>query len=110
MAATEVGADGSTPSHVNVGPFVAATEKAILLAEALPEVVAGGYELRLLRFAALHLVALWLKCDDPSRPDLLVPLPPARDSLVPGRAYPAPELLELLREPARLTSTRAFHP
>jgi hypothetical protein len=35
------------------------------------------YELRLLRFASVYVMALWLKSDAPDEPDIIYPLEPA---------------------------------
>lgn len=70
-------------SHVNSGPFVAATEVALRLAEAHPEVLLHPFELRLLRIAALHVMALWL-VPDGGGPGLLVPLAPRPRDLAEG--------------------------
>lgn len=109
VSAAEIGPGSDATAQVNSGPFVAATEAAMALAEALPAVVARGHEPRLLRVVALHLMALWLKSDDPSHTDLIVPLPPSPPFATPGRVYPAGELLDELREPARLKATKAYH-
>jgi len=109
VSAAEIGPGSDATAHVNSGPFVAATELVMAAAEALPAVVARDHEARLLRVAALHLMALWLKSDDPAHTDLIVPLPPSPPFVAPGNAYPAGELLDLLREPARLKATKAYH-
>lgn len=109
VSAAEIGAASDSAAQVNSGPFVAATELAMAAAEALPAVVARDHEPRLLRVVALHLMALWLKSDDPSHSDLVIPLPPSPPFVTPGKPYPAGELLEALREPARLKSTKAYH-
>lgn len=70
-------------SHVNTGPFVAATEVALKLAEAHPEVLLHPFELRLLRITALHVMALWL-VPDGGGPGLVVPLAPRPRDLAEG--------------------------
>jgi hypothetical protein len=96
-------------AHVTAGPLAQATADAVRAAEALPEVQAGSFEVRLLRVAALHFVALWLAADGPGRA-LLVPLAPAPRGLTANRAYPAADVLALLRPVASARSGFKYHP
>jgi hypothetical protein len=48
-------------SHLNEGPFVASTERALAKAETWPEVKGGRYALGLLSVPALYVNALWLR-------------------------------------------------
>jgi hypothetical protein len=93
---------GASPqfAQINEGPYVAATEAAIVAAEALPQVQQGLYELRLLRIPALYVMALWLK-DDKKKADLIIPLDPAPAPLQAGQIYSPQDFLALLVEPAR---------
>lgn len=104
LAAAEVAADGTTGagefSHINAGPFVDATTRAQAIAEQLPEVTAGRYELRLLRAPGLYVMALWLK-DLRGEHDLVLPMAPAPAPLEAGHAYAASQLTELLAGPAQ---------
>lgn len=49
---------------------------------------------------ALYVMALWLKSLNGSD-DVLIPMPPAHDSLTSGRLYSETELVEALRGPAQ---------
>jgi hypothetical protein len=104
-AAESPDAAPETP-HMHLGATAAATAEAVRVAEALPEVQTGSYEVRLLRCAALPLVALWLHGE---ARDLLIPL----DPLPPGvtsRAYPVPELLDAVRGTAAKRLGHRHHP
>lgn len=72
-------------SSLNTGPFVEATRVAFQMAEQLPEVVNGSYELRVLQIASLYVMALWLKNQQPG-PDLVLPMNPTNQVLA---AHPA---------------------
>ena len=67
MAAAEVQTDtagnATLLANLNYGPFVAATAQALPRVATLAPVSAGSYEVRALRFAAIGLMALWLKPD-----------------------------------------------
>src|SRR5262249_8479311 len=97
-AETTVAQDGTTqvPSHVNEGPFVAATAEAAAIAQALPQVATGDFELRLLRVPALYFMALWLHSQ---ATDLLVPLAPSPIGQE-GQVVPAAEVLTELSQRA----------
>jgi hypothetical protein len=53
---------------------------------------AASYEVRLLRFSAIALMALWLKPDSGAA-DIIYPLAPAPDGLQAERAYAVDEFL-----------------
>jgi hypothetical protein len=79
-------------THLGEGPFGPATARAVTVAEALPQVRSGTYELRTLRVPTLKVVALWLhpgdaEFGDGEAGDLYVPLEPAGAGLTPYVAY-----------------------
>lgn len=94
--ADDAGDAGGSPL-LNGGPYVTATASAIDRLEALPEVAAGDFELRLLKVPALHVVAAWLA----GGRSLVTPLAPAPSFLEAGRSYTEEEFAAALREPAR---------
>ncbi len=63
-------------ANINYGPFVEATARALSQVATLSAVGAGSYEVRLLRFSAIALMALWLKPDSGGA-DIIYPLAPA---------------------------------
>lgn len=84
-------------SHLNEGPFVAATERALALAEAWPEVQDGRYALGLLSVPALYVEALWLRDEDGrDGGDRFVPLDPAPAPLQAEARYTAAEFAAAL--------------
>lgn len=93
--AAEVGFDHATARHqfssLNEGSFADDTPVRVHAAQQLPAVVAGDYELRLLRIPALYVVALWL-VDKQGHADRIVPLAPSPPPLSPGHAYTIGEL------------------
>ncbi len=99
VASVELDLDGSF-NHVNEGPFVAGTAAAMLAAEAMAEVQAGSFELRVLRISALHVMALWLK-DVAGSNDVLVPLSPGPVRLEPGRPLDIGQFTAVVQELAR---------
>jgi hypothetical protein len=77
-----------TVTHVGEGPFGPATARAVRVAEALPQMQSGTYQLRTLRVPPLKVVALWLHpVDDDDDEDLYIPLEPAGAGLTPFIAY-----------------------
>jgi hypothetical protein len=97
VASAELGdPDAGTGFIATEGPFVEETAAAVASAEQMPEVVAGDYELRLLRIPSAYLMALWLK-DRLGETDLLIPLAPTPPGLEPRVRYSPAELFELLR-------------
>lgn len=98
-AETTLAEDGTThvPSHVSEGRFVDATAAAVAAAQALPQVAAADFELRLLRIPALYFMALWLH--SPTT-DLLMPMAPSPIGQE-GQVVPAAEVLNELSQRAR---------
>jgi hypothetical protein len=99
---TIIAQDGKTqvPSHITEGPFDSATAEAVAAAQALPQVAAADYELRLLRIPALYFMALWLHS---SATDLLVPLAPSPIGQE-GQVVPAAAVLSELSQRASARS------
>ncbi|MGW6392568.1 hypothetical protein ACWFR1_19130 [Streptomyces sp. NPDC055103] len=92
--------DGWTFSHFLEGPYVTATERALLHAEALPT----AYQPRLLSVPELYMLTLWLHANPeadgttaaPASGDLLVPLAPAPPGIAAHRPYQVADLLPVL--------------
>ncbi|MER8039665.1 hypothetical protein ACWEP8_29600 [Streptomyces hydrogenans] len=92
--------DGWSFSHFFEGPYVAATERALVQAEALP----GTYQPRLLSVPELYMLTLWLHAEedpdgtDPGAEsaDVLVPLAPAPPGIAANRPYRVADLLPVL--------------
>ncbi len=107
VAAAEVQTDASGAAslvaNINYGPFVEATAKAFAQLESGNEARAGSFEARLLRIAAIPLLAIWLKADAGGS-DLLYPLAPVTDGLQAERLYSADDFLQAIRP---LASKRA---
>jgi hypothetical protein len=82
-------------ANVNHGPYVEATARALAQVATLSAVGAGSYEVRLLRFSAIGLMALWLK-PDAGGADIIYPLAPAPDGLQAERAYSVDEFLQVI--------------
>jgi hypothetical protein len=103
VAAAEVHVDdagtASLLANINYGPYVAATAQALGRVESLPEVNSGQYEVRLLRFSAAAVMALWLKSDGEA--DIIYPLPPTPPGLDAERPYSADEFIEAVMPLAR---------
>ncbi|MFB7586355.1 hypothetical protein [Streptomyces sp. NPDC056169] len=99
-ADTRLTPDGWTFSHFFEGPYVTATEQALLHAEALPT----PYQPRLLSVPELYMLTLWLHADleadgttvAPASADLLVPLAPAPPGIAAHRPYQVADLLPVL--------------
>lgn len=104
VAAAEVHADdtgtASLLANINYGPYVAATTQALTGVESLPPVSSGQYEVRLLRFSAAAVMALWL-LPDSGGADIIYPLPPTPPGLEPERPYTADEFIEAVLPVAR---------
>ncbi|MCB5906893.1 hypothetical protein [Streptomyces pinistramenti] len=100
-------ADGWTFSHFCGGPYVTATEQALLQAESLT----AAYQPRLLSVPELYMVTLWLHHDIasdgttglPAAGDLLVPLAPAPPGIAAHLPQRVADLLPRLTH--RLTPT-----
>ncbi|MFC9797419.1 hypothetical protein [Streptomyces sp. NPDC057695] len=92
--------DGWSFSHFFEGPYVTATERALLQAEALP----GPYQPRLLSVPELYMLTLWLHAEPeadgavggPGAADLMVPLAPAPPGIAAHRPYQVADLLPVL--------------
>ncbi|WP_370410682.1 hypothetical protein [Streptomyces fradiae] len=92
--------DGWAFSHFFEGPYVAATERALIQAEAL----VTPYQPRLLSVPELYMLTLWLHTDTdadgastaPGPEDLLVPLAPAPPGIAPHRPYRVADLLPVI--------------
>ncbi len=81
-------------SHLNTGPFVEETARALALAEGLGPVAKNKFEVRLLTVPALYVVALWLHG---KKQDILIPMQPTNEHLIPSQPYaPAEFFKELL--------------
>lgn len=96
VAAAELNETGGAQpefSHLNTGPFVQATERAIADAEGRPEVAQHDFVVRLLSIPALSVVALWLHAADR---EMLAPLPPTDSHLTANQWYSPADFLKLL--------------
>jgi len=76
--------------------YAAAEEEALRLAEQLPEIQQGTYEIRALRVPALYVMALWLKDQNGTRDHFIV-MPPAFPPVQPLHPYSTADLLALLQ-------------
>ncbi len=99
IAAAEVlaNATGTAPilANINYGPYVEATAQALVQIQKLAAVNAGSYEVRLLRFSAIALMALWLK-PDTGGADMIDPLAPAPAGLRAGQMYSAEDFMKAI--------------
>jgi len=92
--------DGWSFSHFFEGPYVTATERALIQAEAL----VTPYQPRLLSVPQLYMLTLWLHADTeadgastaPDPEDLLVPLAPAPPGIAANRPYRVADLLPVI--------------
>ncbi|MFF9012229.1 hypothetical protein ACF09C_04545 [Streptomyces sp. NPDC014870] len=92
--------DGWSFSHFFEGPYVTATERALLQAEALPTT----YQPRLLSVPELYMLTLWLHGDTesdgassaPDPADLLIPLAPAPPGIAANQPHLVADLLPVL--------------
>lgn len=82
------------------GQSVRGTVEGIEVAEGLPAVQAGSFELRAVGVPALHIQALWLK-DDGGGDDIVIPIAPVPPPLVAGQPVPPVEFFSPLQEIAR---------
>ncbi len=100
VAGAEVHVDGSGAAsllaNINYGPYVQATAQAIEKAGALSDVAKGSYEARVLRFAAIGVMALWLR-PDAGGADIVFPLAPTPPGVEAERAYSEAEFLTAIR-------------
>ena len=83
-------------SNLNFGPYADATAETLNRLASDEHLALGSYEVRLLRFSAIYLVAIWLK-GSAGVSDIIIPLAPAPSPLVPDRIYGADELLLAIR-------------
>jgi hypothetical protein len=90
---TDQAGDASLLANLNYGPYVVAS--AMALNELSSRASEENYEARLLRFAAIYLVAVWLKADKGSA-DIVYPLQPAPAGIEAGRRYTVPQFLEAI--------------
>lgn len=99
IAAAEVLADASGTAtllaNINFGPYVDATGRALEKVATIPDVSAQSYEVRLLRFSAISLMALWLK-PDATGADIIYPLAPAPAGLQAEQAYSAADFVKAI--------------
>lgn len=100
IAAAEVLADATGTAtllaNLNYGPYVEATARALAQVATLTSVSAGSYEVRLLRFSAIALMALWLKPDSGGA-DIIYPLAPAPEGLQAEQQYSADDFMKAIR-------------
>lgn len=109
VAAGEVHTDASGAAtllaNLNYGPFVEATAQALTQVAGLGAVRAGSFEVRLLRFSAIALVALWLKADSGGG-DIVYPLAPAPPPLQAESPYTAGDFIAAIRPLAQARAER----
>jgi hypothetical protein len=100
VAGAEIHVDGTGTAtllaNINYGPYVEATAQAIEKAGALPDVAKGNYEARVLRFAAIGVMALWLK-PDAGGTDIVFPMAPAPAGIQAERPYSEAQFLDAIR-------------
>ena len=100
VAAAEVRTDdaghATALANLNYGPYVEATQRQLSRLGGASEVQGAAYEARVLRCAAVYLMAVWLRPASGGA-DLLYPLPPAPAGLEAGRQYSEQELLAAVR-------------
>lgn len=99
VAAAEVHADANRTAtllaNINYGQFVEASARALTQVAALPAVGAASFEVRLLRFSAIALMALWLNADSGTG-DIIYPLAPAPPGLQAGQSYSAADFMSAI--------------
>jgi hypothetical protein len=88
IAEVVVPSAGASPvlANLNYGPYVEATARALAMVAGLAPVAQNSYEVRLLRFSAIGLMALWLKPDSGGS-DIIYPLAPAPSGLQAEQPY-----------------------
>jgi len=100
VAGAEVHVDGTGAANllanINYGPYVEATAQAIEKAGTLSAVAARTYEARVLRFAAIGVMALWLKPDRGGE-DIVYPLAPTPAGIEAERPYSESEFFTSIR-------------
>jgi hypothetical protein len=97
-------------ANLNYGNFVEETAGALAKLEVADEVQERPYEVRLLRFSSVYLMAIWLKSQT-DEADIIYPLAPAPPPLEAGRSYSPDEFIRAVvplakRRAARQESTR----
>ena len=104
VAAAEVHVDATGQAHmvanINYGPFVEETERAFAALASAPQVVGRTYEARVLRCAAIPVLAIWLKGDGGGA-DWVYPLPPAAPSITTGVLCTVQDFLQQILPIAR---------
>jgi hypothetical protein len=83
-------------ANFNYGPFVEATAQALPRVATLAPVGTETYEARDLRFAAIGLMALWLKPDSGGA-DIIYPLAPAPAGLQASQPYTGDDFIAAIR-------------
>jgi hypothetical protein len=106
VAAAEAADAAPDAPHLHLGAAATAMADAVHVAEALPDVLKGAFEPRLLRCAGLPLVALWLHGE---AADLAIPLPP-RPPGVDARPWRVADLLDAVRATAAVRLGHKLHP
>jgi hypothetical protein len=100
VAGAEVHVDASGAANllanINYGPYVQATADALEKVGTLSAVAAGSYEARVLRFAAIGVMALWLK-PDAGGADIIYPLAPTPAGIDASKPYSEAEFLAAIR-------------
>jgi hypothetical protein len=96
---TDANGEASVLANLNYGRFVQATADALAKVERVEAVGRHPYTVRLLRCAAIYVMALWLKAD--GEPDIVFPLAPAPPPLEAERPYSADEFLAAIVPLAR---------
>jgi hypothetical protein len=99
VATAEVLTKDAAPqfSQLQFGWISNATQRAIAVAQALPEMRTGKYELRMFRMPAIYVDAIWLKNQDAGT-DLYIPIIGIHPELEPFRPYQSDEFLTIVRE------------
>jgi len=88
---------GHAFSNMQQGWIGRATQRTIAVAKTLPQVIAGSYELRMLRIPALYTDTLWLK-DRVAANDLIVPIASASNQVRADQPYTVINFLSLMRD------------
>lgn len=99
VATAEVADQEGGPRFSNMqhGWIANATQRAIAVAQKLPEVTTGSFELRMLRLPPLYLDAIWLK-NNAAGNDLVIPIASLSKQLVPYQPYSADDFLARIRD------------
>jgi len=100
---TDAQGNATTVTHINTGPYVQATAEALTRIAALEPVSKESYEVRLLRSAAIYVMALWLKPESGGA-DIIYPLPPTPSGLNAEQPYSADGFIQAVLPLARRRS------